>query len=78
MCIFVKILFTILFAIIMIGIMISVIDEFRNKDHFTVKRLNGKIERYPVNTWADKIGWAIMGLIFELICLGVIFGYIWV
>lgn len=78
MCLFAKILFTIAFAIIMIGIVFSVVDEFRNNDYFTVTRLNGKVERYPVNSWADKVGWAVLGLVFEFICLGVIFGYIWV
>lgn len=64
--------------VVMAGIAILVIQKLRDKNCYSVKQFNGKIQKYPVNSVMDKIGWTVLGLVIELFCLGIIFKYIWV
>lgn len=78
MHIILKILFTVIIMVVMTGISIMVIQKLRDKNCYSVKRFNGETRKYPVNSVMDKIGWTVLGLVIELFCLGIIFGYIWV
>lgn len=72
-----KILFTVLIVFVIIAVSVAIIKELSNKDYYFVKQLNGKIERWPVNSWTDKIGLIFFWILLLLFCLTVIFEQIW-